>query len=214
MTIGRSYNLGNDYPSDTCGGIYVFELIEPYSYVTIGGRAYRTVTIGNQEWLAENLDYKWDGLVIGADGTSDEETRANYYNNDEATYGVNGNKYGLLYNWPAVKYLEDNKATLLPEGWHVPSRDEWDALIDDLGGIFVAGKKLASKTGWTRNNGTDDYGFTLYPAGFKYIKFNNLGSLACVWSSTEFDKNKSYYYFFIGTRVSRMTESIVNRLFN
>ena len=65
--------------------------------VVIGGREYPVVQIGNQLWLAENLDWRWEGLTVG--GQWQRETPgAWYYNNDEATYGVNGNKYGLLYN--------------------------------------------------------------------------------------------------------------------
>jgi hypothetical protein len=96
-------SAGDDFSSKGLGRVTIYT---PTSDV-IGGRLYRTVVIGGREWLAENLDFKWDGLVIGGDA-SYNEPRANYYNNDEATYGVNGNRYGLLYNSPAVNYLDDN----------------------------------------------------------------------------------------------------------
>ena len=82
------------------------------SIVVIGGREYKTVTIGDQTWLAENLDFKFDGLAIGEHYT--DGPAAAYYDNDEATYGVNGNKYGLLYNVDAVIKLIERKSELTP----------------------------------------------------------------------------------------------------
>lgn len=150
----------------------------------IGGRTYNTVLIGGQTWLAENLDFKFSGCTIGQ-GASSSEPRANYYNNDETTYGVNGNKYGLLYNWIAVKYLEDHKAELIP-GWHVPTSAEWNALATAVGGSGVAGTKLKSTTGWSSGNGDGSYGFAAFPAGGQYSGFfGDLGSLARFWTATE-----------------------------
>lgn len=157
----------------------------------IGGRTYRTVVIGGVEWLAENLDLKFSGLVFGQSGTSSSEPRANYFNNDESTYGLNGNKYGLLYNWIAVKYLEDNKSSLIP-GWHVPTTAEWDALATAVGGTSVAGTKLKSTTDWSSGAGTDDYGFSALPAGYYNGSFYNLGSGANFWTATE--SNSSFAY--------------------
>ena len=156
----------------------------------IGGREYRIVTMpdGNV-WLAENLDYKFSGLNVGASGTS-TGLKANYYNDDEATYGIDGTrKCGLLYNWYAVSYLETNKATLCP-GWHVPTTVEWDALADAVGGTGVAGTKLKAldgavdgswPTGW---NGTDDYSFSTLPAGIYNNNFLNLGIVSVFWTAT------------------------------
>lgn len=158
---------------------------DPGTFVTIGGRVYRTVVIENQEWLAENLDYKFSGLIVGENGTSETEPKANYYNNNEATYGVNGNKYGLLYNWPAAKYLNQNKAILLPEGWHVPTTTEWNTLATAVGGASTAGTKLKSTTGWSSGAGTDDFGLTVYPAGYYGGSFYDLGSSTGFWTITE-----------------------------
>lgn len=164
--------------------------------VVIGGRSYPYVQIGNQLWLAENLDYKFqvDGnqLPIVVSGTPSTPV-AWYYNNDEATYGVDGNKYGLLYNWHAIKYLEDNKSTLLPEGWHVPSTTDWDTLANTVGGASTASTVLKSATGWNDGAGTDDYGFTAFPSGCYYGSFNNLGSNAYFWTSIEYNSNNAYY---------------------
>lgn len=164
--------------------------------VVIGGRSYPYVQIGNQLWLAENLDYKFEvggrQIPIGVSKTPSTPS-AWYYNNEEKTYGVNGNKYGLLYNWHAVKYLEDNKSTLLPEGWHVPTTEEWDTLMNAVGGNSIAGTKLKSITGWDSGNGDDSYGFTAFPSGFYYGSFDYLGSNAGFWTSIEYNSSNAYY---------------------
>lgn len=157
----------------------------------IGGREYNTVVIGGKEWMAENLDFKFSGLAVGQ-GSSSSEPRANYYNNNESTYGENGNKYGLLYNWIAVKYIEDHKSELIP-GWHVPTASEWDALATAVGGSSVAGTKLKSTTGWSSGNGDGSYGFAAFPAGRQYSgSFSYLGSSAFFWTATE--SSSSYAY--------------------
>jgi len=167
---------------------------------TIGGRTYRSVIIGGKEWLAENLDFKFSGCAIGQSGTSSSEPRANYYNNDETANGRTGRRCGLLYNWIAVKYLEDNKSSLIP-GWHVPTTQEWDALATAVGGAGVAGTKLKSTdasvpesspnwpTGW---NGTDEYGFSALPAGYYDGSFGDLGSNANFWTSSEDGSSDAY----------------------
>lgn len=166
----------------------------------IGDREYRVVTMPDGKvWLAENLDYKFqvDGnqIPIGVTGTPSTPA-AWYYNNDEATYGVNGNKYGLLYNWYAVKYLEDNKSTLIP-GWHVPTEGEWFNLDAAAGGGSVAGTVLKSATGWSSGAGTDDYGFGVVPAGYQhYGSFYKLGERSRFWTATENPPSSAYYRSF------------------
>ena len=157
----------------------------------IGGRKYKTVTIGTQTWLAENLDFKFSGCNIGGSGTP-STPNAWYYSNNEAAYGWEGKKYGLLYNWHAVKLLNDNRSTLIP-GWHVPSTTEWDTLANAVGGESTAGTVLKSTTDWTSGAGTDVYGFTALPSGNYYNSFYNLGSFAFFWSSIERNSNSAYY---------------------
>ena len=170
--------------------------------VTIGGRNYKTVTIGGITWLAENLDYKFSGVDIAPSG-SPSTPAAWYYNNDEATYGIDGSrKCGLLYNWNAVKLLNDNKSELIP-GWHVPTNDEWTALANAVGGTDVAGTRLKAldgaadgswPTGW---NGTDEFGFAAFPAGYRFSgSFNDLGSRAHFWTATENSSSDAYYRYF------------------
>lgn len=132
----------------------------PGNTVVIGGRTYPTVQIGGQIWMAENLDLKASGVDINPSGTPNTPA-AWYYNRDEAAYGENGLKYGLLYNWLAMKLLNDNRANLFP-GWHVPTYQEWTELVNYSGGQNVAGGKLKSRTDW---DGTDDFGFNALHAG-------------------------------------------------
>lgn len=174
---------GADYSNMGLGSVTFAD-----SPVTIGGRVYRTVTIGSATWLTENLDYKFqvDGsqIPIGGSGTPSTPS-AWYYNNDETTYGVDGNKYGLLYNWYAAKYLEDNKSTLLPEGWRVPSATDWDTLATAVGGAGTAGTILKSSTGWPNGAGTDDYGFSALPSGAYFGSFQGLNLFINYWATTE-----------------------------
>lgn len=174
----------------------------------IGGRTYRTVNIGGVEWLAENLDYKFSGCNIGGGGTP-STPNAWYYNNDEATYGIDGTrKCGLLYNWYAVKLLNDNKATFCP-GWHVPTNDEWTALANAVGGTSTAGTKLkAANVSWATSwGGTDDYGFGVLPAGLYYGSFNNVDSYAYFWTVTESGSSAYYRYFDTGAAMYQVANS-------
>lgn len=162
----------------------------------IGGKTYPVVEMpdGNK-WLAVNLDYIWDGLSVP---TSDASVVTNpmgvYFNYDEATYGWDGRKCGLLYNWYAVSYLDQNKATLCP-GWHIPTDTEWNSLIAAVGGNNVAGKKLkASDVSWAGSwSGTDDYGFTALPAGVTggaygdSVSFADLGTHTFFWTPVQGD---------------------------
>jgi uncharacterized protein (TIGR02145 family) len=178
---------GADFSGEGLGQV---TLIAPGT-ADIGGRSYRTVTINGVIWTAENLDFKASGINIGPSG-SPSTPAAWYYNNNEAAYGVNGNKYGLLYNGHAVEYLDNNRDVLMP-GWHVPTTAEWDALANAVGGTGVAGSKLKSSTGWSSGNGTDDFGFAAFPAGYRNSgSFDNLGSNAVFWTATEYSSTIAY----------------------
>ena len=182
---------GADYSNSGLGTVTFAD-----TTTTIGGRVYRTVTIGGATWLAENLDYKFSGVDIAPSG-SPSTPAAWYYNNDEATYGIDGTrKCGLLYNWHAVKLLNDNRSELMP-GWHVPTDGEWTALSNAVGGAGVAGTGLkATNVSWATSwGGTDDYGFGALPAGYYYFSFNNVGSRAYFWSITE-NGNAAYNRYF------------------
>lgn len=180
----------------------VDSIVITYGSVVIGGRTYKTVTIGNQEWLAENLDYKFEGLEIGEE-ESLVKAIANYYDGDEATYGRYGNRYGLLYNWKAVDYIEQNKATLLPSGWHVPTESEWTTLLTAVGGASVAGAKLKSFSDWSSGNGDDPYGMSIYPCGdYSTVinEYENINVKTWFWTATEnsASNNAEYVSFSAG----------------
>jgi uncharacterized protein (TIGR02145 family) len=129
------------------------------------GKVYRTVKIGEQIWMAQNLDYEAEGSVCSE--------------NDPA----NGEKYGRLYNWETAM-----KAS--PPGWHLPSYEEWQALVD-FAGEEIAGKKLKATSGWNdyegkSGNGTDAYGFSALPGGDGGSD-SGVGKYGFWWSATEDD---------------------------
>jgi uncharacterized protein (TIGR02145 family) len=165
------------------------------------GKVYKTVKIGNQEWMAENLntDRFRNGDKIPEARSLEEWDSASskkhpfwcYFDNDPD----NGKKYGKLYNWYAV----NDKRGLAPKGWHIPSDAEWTILINFLGGKKVVGKKLKSTTGWERyimgsyksGNGANSSGFTGLPGGYiNYYQLNYVFSdeSGAWWSSSEHDK--------------------------
>lgn len=132
--------------------------------VVIGGKTYKTTTIGTQTWLAENLDLTWDGLEVGARDTYSDAVAA-YYNNDESTYGWNGRKYGLLYNGVAHKYLIDNASILTP-GWHIPTNTEFQELKDFINNAYDGVLLRDGSNNWANNyKGFDAYGFGAKPSG-------------------------------------------------
>ena len=180
--------VGADFSNKGLGQVTIVD-----STATIGGRVYRTVTIGGVTWTAENLDYKFSGCGIGGSGTP-STPNAWYYNNDEATYGIDGTrKCGLLYNGYAVKLLNDNRADLIP-GWHVSTSGEWDALANAAGGASVAGTRLkAANVSWATSwGGTDDYGFGVLPAGRYTGSFQGVGVETIFWTSTAYSNDMLY----------------------
>ena len=151
---------------------------KPPETADIGGKLYIVAEMPDGKiWMCENLDYGSSGV---------------YYNNDESTYGWNGMKYGKLYTWD-----EAVAAANAISGWHLPSADEWDALATAVGGSDTAGTKLKSTTGWDSGNGTDDYGFAAFPAGFHYSGyFVNLGNVTCFWTANVHSTYQAYLRFF------------------
>ena len=152
------------------------------------GNVYKTVSIGTQVWMAENLRYL--PSVVGPG--NDSETTPYYY-----VYGYDGedvkaakdssnySKYGVLYNWPAA-------ISACPKGWHLPSDAEWQQLIDYLGGAKIAGGKLKEigTKHWNSPNvgATNSSGFTALPAGFYFYGFGTLGVNGSWWSATVFSQ--------------------------
>jgi len=165
----------------------------------IDGNTYKTVTIGTQTWMAENLKVtKYnDGTSIPnvTDGAAwSKLTTGAYcnYNNDPSKVAT----YGRLYNWHAV-----NTGKLCPTGWHVATDAEWTTLIDSLGGRNIAGGKL-KETGTTHwyspNTGaTNETGFTALPGGYCTSSgaFTDIGKSGGWWSTADSGNNGSGYLY-------------------
>jgi Fibrobacter succinogenes major domain (Fib_succ_major). len=121
--------------------------------------------------MAENLNFKTNG---------------SYCYNDSSKYCK---KYGRLYSWSAA-----NKAC--PEGWHLPTIDEFETLFDAVGEQSTAANNLKSASVWNNDgNGVDDYSFTALPAGIRYSKGNYkyVGDHANFWSSIEYSSDSASY---------------------
>jgi len=164
---------------------------------------YESVTIRNQEWMTRNLDVARfrNGDLIPHIESNEKWKKAGengqpawcYYNN----YLETGKKYGKLYNWYAV----NDPRGLAPEGWHVPTFEEWNILVEFLG-EDIAGHRLKSVDGWYSKdylyeilkienaNGDNSSGFNALPGGFRfYYGFDYIGNSALFWSATESDHN-------------------------
>jgi uncharacterized protein (TIGR02145 family) len=179
--------------SHSCGAKDVHNPKLSYGTIKdIDGNTYKTIQIGSQTWMAENLkttryrngvsipnitdNAKWSNDKIGAYCS---------YNNNSA----NDCPYGKLYN----SYAIENTNELCPTGWHVPSETEWMTLVNFLGGIFVAGSKMKSTSTeyWDSLNedATNSSGFSGLPGGvrgnFGYgEEFKSLGIYGGYRSST------------------------------
>ncbi len=176
----------------------------------IDGNTYKTVIIGEQEWMAENLKtfrfQNGDSIPVGNDGSIWRSFENKY------SPGVRALGWHTYYNHSAVI----DERGLCPVGWKVPDNDDWQQLVDFLGGEELAGKKMKSTKYWTyeeyiwededdydnytieerTGNGTNESGFDARPAGDidahgAIIDYPT--SLAFFWSSTP--KINDAYYF-------------------
>ena len=204
----------------------------------VDNNAYNTVLIGTQCWTKENLKVTkyndgasiplnntytsgtvstvWQGLTTGAYAIYD----------NQASSGTNATNYGFLYNWYAAKGIATTGSTtyknLCPTGFHVPTDSDWSKLV-----IFIdsgadtsstsatqsssAGTTLKKNSAlWLTNTGTDDYGFSALPGGFRQRvgSFTYISSYAFFWSVTEGGSGNAWY------RDMNNTDGIVRRLGN
>ena len=182
------------------------------------GQEYKTVKIGEQWWMAQNLNYAYTGVHYDFEGYTSDSTSW-CYDNDPA----NCAKYGRLYTWAAAmdsvgEWSTNGKGCgcgkecsatspvrgVCPKGWHLPSHDEWKALIVAVDGSITeytssnrAGAKLKSVTGWKAYSGItneDAFGFSALPASYRYYNgsYDGEGNFAGFWSSTEDGSNGAY----------------------
>ncbi len=179
-------------------------------------KVYKTVKIGDQVWMAENLNYFDSSLTENSSCYKQNVSRC-----DVA---------GRLYTWSAaidsantfknINCDQDGDCTLAypvrgicPSGWHLPAREEFETLLTTVGDSSIVGKKLLSSCGRPEKCiGTDDYGFSAFPAGYRWgnVGYDLVGVNAFFWSSTgEFNGSKAYYMLltnkngFKGVEISR-----------
>ena len=165
---------------------------------------YKTVTIGTQTWMAENLKVtKYnDGTAIpNVTGNTEWQNNTSgawaYYNNDVA----NNAKYGKLYNWYAVSKTSNSNKNVCPTGWHVPTDAEWTVLTEYLGSASVAGGKMkeVGTTSWNSPNtdATNTSLFTGLPGGVRNFNgsYYYIGGFGYWWSSTEYITGDVWYRY-------------------
>jgi uncharacterized protein (TIGR02145 family) len=204
---------GDDVSFTTLDNQIVFNPKLNYgSLKDIDGNIYKTIQIGPQTWMAENLKatkYN-DGSPITFVGPTDMwfvTGKAEYcwFANSDIRFR---NTYGALYNWYAVNSLK-----LCPVGWHVPEDSEWQVLKDYLGGAAYIGNKIKETGGihWFNPdiNTTNESGFTALPGGyrnfegtFKSQSANNIwkGTEAYWWTSTmAYSQGAFYMAIFAGS---------------
>ena len=149
-------------------------------------KTYKTVKIGNQVWMAENLNLNTNSSYCYGEEPSSKQNR---------NPGL-CNTYGRLYKW-------DVATQVCPGGWHLPSKTEFEILLKTVGGQDSAGIKLKSVDGWKFEKketvGTDDYGFTALPGGYR--KEDNLSGVVVTGNieSYDFIGDKVLAYFWTST---------------
>ncbi len=191
------------YASNSSGVVYgnqfSFSTVAvPEKVFDIDGNQYNTISLGSQVWMKENLrvgkyrngdlipnylsDTEWQNTGIGA---------CAILNNDSVNYF----KFGKLYNWFSV----DDPRGLCPNGWHVPTNEEWGQLENFLGGDSIAGGKMKSINFWNNPNtgATNLSDFSGLPGGARYY-FGNFGdnpSFGYWWTSSSYSSSLSWNRF-------------------
>lgn len=224
-------NLGTSYGEEMSFTTESRSVIHGDGVADIDGNEYRTVIIGDQEWMAENLmTTRYNNGTIIPNVTNDSEWISLnegaycWYENNKETWG---SLYGALYNLYTIE-MEG----LCPEGWRIPTNEDWDNIIEFLyskgftdnyhdingnGNALKSYRQVNSPLGngyatnqhprWNEDNttghyvnyGTDSFGFSALPAGFRSGNlgtFNAVGEDGAWWCSTSFDTPEivSIYY--------------------
>ena len=196
--IGIAYGDEKSFTTLTTGTVSDYE-----------GNTYKTVQIGTQTWMAENLrtTHYADGTIL-VDGSAAGDITGNYTTRYHFVYdnnNANATTYGKLYTWAAVmKGASTSNSNpsgvqgICPTGWHVPSDAEWTELTTYLGGAVIAGGKMkvAGFISWNSPNtgATNESGFNALASGYRNIggSFVYLGEYNFLWSTTQY--NSSYTY--------------------
>ena len=152
------------------------------------GHVYKTVKIGNQWWMAENLNYAYTKPIKNE--LVDMDSSSICYNNEPDSCA----KYGRLYMWEAaMDYSNDESCSdydellttrgVCPEKWHIPSIEEWFTLLNIVNDLAAI---LKSTSGWLDDgNGSDTFGFNMLPAG---TGNSNIGKRACYWTPAQYTR--------------------------
>jgi uncharacterized protein (TIGR02145 family) len=194
--------FGNDSTfttKDTIKNTILFNSSLTYGSVTdIDGNTYKTIDIGTQTWMAENLNALTFNdktpIPLVTDFTAWSELTTPGY----CWYNYDSVSYGALYNWYVVDAASNGGKNVCPNGWHVPDNTEWTTLTTFLGGENVAGSKL-KETGtshWYTTNAaaTNETGFTAIGAGYRYYSgsFNNIKRYSYWWSTIKATSINAY----------------------
>jgi len=184
-----------------------------YGTVTdIDGNVYKTISIGTQTWMAENLKVtryrNGDSISKITDATPWSDLTAGAY----CVYSNNSDKgaiYGKLYNW----YSLIDSRNICPNGWHVPTDTEWETLYSYLGGYVSITSNKMRETGITHwayiNDGaTNVSGFTAIPGGMRDFGglFTDVGQMGFWWSSApagDYYNLDAVYYYLDNSGVNR-----------
>lgn len=228
-----SFIYGHDIIDDNPfqSAVYSFDLLTglpcmEQPFVTdIDGNLYRTVRIGNQCWLRENLRTTRNSNGVSIPEITDSLAWMNlasggycWYDNDSATYGA---LYGALYNWYAV-----SGGSICPAGWHLPSDAEWQELEMNLGmtsqQAALTGFRGTDQGGKLKENGfanwqspnlgaTNSSGFTALPAGKRSDGggvFSGAGGYAYWWTASDYASS------FIWYRILSYNSPQINRVYH
>ncbi len=192
----RTYTIRIYHRPEVAFGI-PWQTVNSYQTIKVPQNAadsqiYKTIQIGTQVWMAENLNTKVDSSW-------------SYQDNSDS-----GKKYGRLYTWAAAMALNDSCDTvscaaqinkihhqgICPTDWHLPDTTEWNQLVNEVGGKTIADQKLKSTSGWapasnvlfaaTKPNGQDLVGFRALPSGFRDSAgtYQNAGQSGSWWSAS------------------------------
>jgi uncharacterized protein (TIGR02145 family) len=198
----NTYYTVRAYATNSAGTGYGNELSFVTPDITIGsvndvdGNTYKTVLIGTQTWMAENLKTtKYNdntSIPLITDNTAWNSLISPgycWYNNDASTYG---STYGALYNWHTAA-----TGKLCPSGWHIPTDDQWTILSTYLGGESAAGDKMKEEgaSHWKNfnNASTNVSGFTALPGGGRINgTFSYIEESCAWWTATVYDTENAY----------------------
>jgi uncharacterized protein (TIGR02145 family) len=144
------------------------------------GHTYRTVKIGRQTWMAENLNYN----AKESSCPSNSEDSCGKYGRSYNWILATGRSQSVYYKSEGWKERDTIRQGVCPADWHVPRKTEWESLVNQVGGDSIAGTALNSSHGWfnesnqgrIQNVGTDSFGFRNIPEVIQYAVF---------WSSSD-----------------------------